>query len=254
MAEWRFGRGWSDAELTAVLADAGTRRRNFTATETDITPEQGWSRHYSKATIAREDVGPPQPGGPFERAWLLVERYAFSDPRIVRGYFDAAVPLLGRVMLVEIRVLGLRCLAGVVVSALRDDSDREQTIRGFRYDTLEGHVERGLEWFLLTKDHGTGAVTFTVHAGWRPGELPNFWSRVGFRLLVRPYQRAWHRMAHLRLRALLGVTDLEPLPRGALVHEGMPLSAAAIQQMAARPFPTITSEDEAPARRVPEAS
>jgi len=47
MAEWRFGRGWSDAELTAVLADAGTRRRNFTATDTDITPEQGWSRHYS---------------------------------------------------------------------------------------------------------------------------------------------------------------------------------------------------------------
>jgi uncharacterized protein (UPF0548 family) len=254
--EWRWGRGWSDAELAERLAAAGQRRRNFDETESGMTPERGWSRHYSQAIVGREAAGPPAADGPFERAWPIVERYAFSDPRIVKGHFDAAAPLPGRVMLIEAQVLGLHYLGPVVVAAVRHDSDGQRTVRGFRYDTLEGHFERGLEWFLLTKDHASGNVTFTVHAGWRRGQLPNVWSRLGFRLLAPRYQRAWHRLAHLRLRTLLGSRGLEPLPRGArLVHSGPPLPAAPVQDTATGPPPApITSENDALARPLVETS
>lgn len=256
MAEWRLARGWSNDELAARLAAARATGRNFSETEAEMTPDRGWSRHYSSAIVGREAPGPPVPGGAFARAWPLMEAYAFSDPRIVKGHFDAAAPLLGRVMLIEARVLGLHYLGSVVVSAVRDVTDGERTVRGFRYDSLEGHFERGLEWFLLTKDHHTGDVTLTVHAGWQRGQLPNFWSRLGFRLLVRRYQRAWHRLAHLRMRALLGSRDLAPLPRGArLVHSGPPLPVASVREAATGPPPApITSEDEARARPVMEAS
>jgi hypothetical protein len=256
MAEWRFGRGWTNEELAQRLAAARVTRRNFDASETEMTPERGWGRHYSNAVIAREAPGAPIPDGPFARAWPLIQRYAFSDPRIARGHFDATTPLQGRIMLIEIRVLALHYLGAVVVSAVRHESDARHTVHGFRYDTLEGHFERGLEWFLLTKEHASGDVTFTVHAEWQQGQLPNLWSRIGFRLLVRRYQRAWHRLAHMRLRALLGSRDLDPLPRGArLVHEGPPLPVAPVQEMAAGPPPApIVIEDDAPARPLEEAS
>lgn len=256
MAEWRFARGWTNEELAQRLASARASRRNFDADEGEMTPEHGWGRHYSNAIIAREAPGPPAVHGMFSQAWPLIERYAFSDPRIARGHFDPAAPLHGRVMLIEVRVLGLHYLGAVIVSAVRHDSDESRTVRGFRYDTLEGHFERGLEWFLLTKDHSSGEVTFTVHAGWQQGQLPNFWSRIGFRLLVRRYQRAWHRLAHMRLRAMLGSRDLVPLPRGSrLVHEGPPLPLAPVQETAAGPAPApIAIEDDAPARPLKEAS
>jgi uncharacterized protein (UPF0548 family) len=247
MSEWRFGRGWSEAELAERLAAAKRARRNFAEAEDEMTPARGWNRHYSQAVVGREPPGPPAPDGPFERAWPILERYQYSDPRIVKGHFDPQGPLLGRVMLIEARVWGLRYLGPVFIAAVRDHATPEETVRGFRYDTLEGHFERGLEWFLITKYHDTGKVTLTVHAGWKEGALPNFWSRWGFRLLARRYQRAWHRLAHLRLRALLDARGLEPLPRGReLVHSGPPLPLWPAQATAAGPPPEpITSEDEA---------
>jgi hypothetical protein len=38
-------------------------------------------------------------------------------------------------------------------------------------------------------------VRFRIHAARKRGPLPNWWSRVGFRLLARRYQRAWHQLA-----------------------------------------------------------
>ena len=256
MAEWRFGRGWSDAELLDRLSRAGTSRRNFDETDDGMTPERGWSRHFSEAIVGREAPGPPMPDGSFARAWPPVERYAFSDPRIVKGHFDAAAPLLGRVMIIEARVLGLRYLGAVLIAALHHETSAGRSERGFRYDTLEGHFERGSEWFIVAKDHASGAVSFRVHAGWRRGDLPNAWSRLGFRLLATRYQRAWHRLAHMRLRALLGSVGLDPLPRGArLVHQGPPMPVAPLQATADGPPPApITSENEAPARPVVELS
>ena len=244
MAEWRFGRGWSNDELTARLARARASVRNFDINE-EMTAERGWHRHYSRAIIAREAPGPPEPDGPYERAWPFLERYAFSDPRIVKAHFDAAAPFVGRVMLLEARVLGLHYLGAAVVAMLRNARDATRAEHGFRYDTLDCHFERGSEWFIVGKDIHTGDITFTIHAVWRRGQLPNFWSRIGFTILAPRYQRAWHRLAHLRLRALLGSVDLEPLPRGArLVHQGPPLNVARVQETADGPAPEpITTED-----------
>ena len=250
MAEWRLGRGWSPSELDARLQSASHRSRNF-ALEDGLSPEHGWNRHASQAVIAREGTGPPEPGGPFFGAWPLVQQYAFSDPRIVVGHFRRGAPLAGRHMLLEIRVLGLHYLGAVVVSATREESDDRKTVYGFRYDTLEGHIERGYEWFLLTKDHASGEVTFTIRAAWQEGELPNAWSRLGFRLLARRYQRAWHRLAHLRLRRMLGSTDLDPLPPAEhlVQYERAPAILAAQVAATGRPFHEIASEREDAARR-----
>lgn len=250
MAEWRFARGWSEGELAERLEWARRSTRNFDEPDRRMTPERGWSRHASTAVIAREPPGRPEADGPFERAWPSLVGYAFSDPRIVRGHFDPDAPLLGRVMLLEIRVLGLRYLGAVIVSALRADSDAERTVRGYRYDTLEGHFERGSEWFQIIKDHASGAVTFNILAGWRRGELPNAWSRLGFRLLAQHYQRTWHRLAHLRMRALLGSVDLDPVPRGArLVTAGPPLPDTHLEE-----WTPIRARDETPPAGAEETS
>ncbi len=254
--EWRFLRGWSDAELTARLTAAAARPRNFADADREMTAERGWGRHFSEAVIARETPGPPERGGAFDRAWTLVEDYFFSDPRIVTAHFDRSAPLMGRRMLLEARVWGLRYLGPVVVAAVRDDRDASRSARGFRYDTVDGHFERGSEWFVVAKDYASGDVTFRIHAAWKRGELPNWWSRIGFNLLARRYQRAWHRLAHLRLRAMLGSAALPPLPRGArLVHSGPPFPVAAVPAVAdgARPS-VINVEQETGEHRVSEAS
>jgi uncharacterized protein (UPF0548 family) len=245
MAEWRFLRGWTDAELELRLRQARSLSRNFDDNEGGMTHERGWSRHHSTALIARETQGPPLPNGAFERSWEHVSRYAFSDPRIVKGHFDPSTPLLHRVMLIEVMIFGLHYLNPVLISAVRQHSDQDHTEHGFRYETLQGHFETGLEWFLLAKDHASGDVTFTIHAGWRGGQLPNWWSKIGFTLLAPRYQRAWHRLAHLRLRQLAGSTGLDPLPYGKrLVTQGPPLPVFATVQSVASGAPPAAVETE----------
>lgn len=257
MAEWRLARGWSEAELAARLESARDLKRNFQLDEERLTAENGWNRHFSEAVVAAEDPGDPEEDGPFERGWELVESYAFSDPRIVKAHFDPREPLLGRRILLELQALGLHYLNAAWVAAVHTDTSEHQTVYGFRYDTLEGHIERGYEWFLLSKDHHTGVVRFRIQAVWSLGDFPNHWSRWGFRLVGRRYQRAWHRLAHLRLRQMLGATTLPPLPPpGRLVHHGVPFSPAggpvALGQVARRhPHPELTTErDTRPSREM----
>ena len=257
MAEWRLLRGWSNEELAARLKAARALSRNFDDSEGSMTHERGWSRHHSTALIAREAPGPPQPGGAFERARDAVARYAFSDPRIVQGHFDPTTPLLHRVMLIEVLIWGLHYLNPVMISAVREHSDGDRTEYGFRYETLQGHFETGLEWFLLAKHHNSGEVTFTVHAGWRGGQFPNWWSKLGFKILAPRYQRAWHRLAHLRLRQLVGSTGLDPLPRGKrLVTQGPPLPVFTTVQAAAsgRPPGAVETEHETTPAQVQETT
>ena len=258
MAEWRFLRGWSEEELKQRLEAAQRAPRNFDESDREMSIDHGWGRHFSEAVIGREAPGPPLPDGSFERAWRATADYLFSDPRIVKGHFDATAPLLGRRMLLEARVWGLRYLGPVVVAAVRDEEVEGRSVRGFRYDTIDGHFERGSEWFVVTKDHATGQVLFRIHAAWKRGQLPNWWSRLGFKLLAQRYQRAWHRLAHLRLRAMLGSVDLPPLPRGTeLVHTGPEFPVTTVQAAASGPTPAeIEIEQNTPssAERLPEAS
>lgn len=211
MAEQRIFHGWSRDEIQQRLAalkkvapsvDAQARREMEAGVGT-------WHPERSEAIIAREPPGPPLPDGPFERARELVANYRFSDPSIVRGHFDPSEPLLGRRMLLEIQVLGLRYLCGVVVGSVRDEQTETESTFGFRYDTLEGHIERGEEWFLVQKDHRSGTVRFTIRSRWKRGDFPNAWSRIGFILLAGRYRALWLRRAHARMRAMLEKEERE---------------------------------------------
>lgn len=223
MAEWRFGYGWTDEELSERLERVSQYDLNFPRTGPESQEGKNWRRYYSESIIGREKPGKPEPGGGFEIAWKAISEYQFSDPGIVKGHFNPKDPLEGRTMLLELKVIGLRYLVGVRVTSIRKNENEKQTQWSFRYDTLQDHIEVGSEWFILTKKHETGEIFFRISASWRPGEFPNWWSRVGFEVVGRKYQLAWHRLAYVRLRELIaqGGKDLDPVPYGEkLVHTG----------------------------------
>jgi uncharacterized protein (UPF0548 family) len=221
VAEWRLLRGWSEDELVARLRALDSANRNFAESPAELARRPGWNQYRSEAVIAYERPGPPLADGYFARAKVAIANYEFSEPAIVLAHFDPRGPLLGRRILLEIRVLSLRYLCGVCVAAVEDEQGERASVFAFRYDTLEGHIERGAEWFILEKDHASGAVSFRIAAAWQPGDFPNGWSRLGFKLLARRYQLRWHRRAHRRLVGLihLSVEDLLPDQRR-LVTEG----------------------------------
>jgi uncharacterized protein (UPF0548 family) len=214
MAEWRLLSSWSSDALKARVNALAGVRRNFDAPEEEMTGEHGWHHYHSEALIASEPDGDAY----FARARVALASYQFSDPGIVVAHFDPAVPLLLRPLLLEIKVLGLHYLCPVVISNIRD----ERTVFGFRYDTLQGHIERGVEWFLLTRNE-QGDIRFRIEARWQRGQLPNWWSRVGFMLLAGFYQRRWHRRAHRRLSLLAHYGSTQPprRDRSGLTHQGV---------------------------------
>lgn len=219
MIEWRWLSGWTEEELVSRLDEARTQGRNYVAGAGEMTLEAGWSQVRSEGVLGHEQAGPPHGEGLFERARKVMETFDFSDPRIVRWHFSADEPLRGRTVLLELRSLGqkLRYLCAVRVGGTRLEHGEKCSIYGFSFETLEGHIEAGREWFLLKKDHETGEVRFHIEASWRPGEFPNWWSRVGFTLVGRRYQRAWHRLTHVRLREL---TRRRPDLVGQPAHSG----------------------------------
>ena len=57
--------------------------------------------------------------------------------------------------------------AALPVPGGRESGPRRTGVFGFRYDTLEGHIERGVEWFLLTKTTGEKSAFASRRAGGR---------------------------------------------------------------------------------------
>nr|MDQ3070752.1 DUF1990 domain-containing protein [Acidobacteriota bacterium] len=212
--EWRLFRGWSPDELKARLNRLESTPLNFDAIETLMTADNGWHHYYSEAIIAIE----PEGHAHFDRARVALANYQFSDPAVVTAHFAPETPLLTRRLLLEIKVLGLRYMCCAAVHKVRD----EPGVFGFRYDTLEGHIERGLEWFLLTRNE-KGEIRFRIEARWQRGDLPNWWSRIGFALLARPYQKRWHREAHRRMSLLAhyGSTARPRADAAGLTHQGL---------------------------------
>jgi uncharacterized protein (UPF0548 family) len=215
MAEWRLFTGWSSAALKRCLEALPAKSLNFDeASEDAMTRERGWHHYHSEAVIARG----PDVDARFARAKTALATYQFSDPSIVIAHFDPAAPLLHRRLLLEIKIWGLRYLCPAVVSTVRDERD----LFAFRYDTLDGHIERGVEWFVLSKSE-SGDIRFRIEARWRRGEFPNWWSRLGFILIAGFYQRRWHRRAHQRL-SLLAHYGSPKRPRRddfGLTHQGV---------------------------------
>ncbi len=213
MAEWRLLRGWSSAELKARLERLPDTPLNFDGVEADMTVDNGWHHYFSEAVIAHQ----PDLDARFHRARVALGNYTFSKPDIVTAHFDPEAPLLARRLLLEINILGVHYLCPAVVNKVRDEPDAF----GFRYDTLEGHIERGVEWFRITRDGS--AIRFRIEARWRRAPLPNWWSRLGFELLSGPYQRYWHRQAHRRLSLLAHYGSTLPPAQDAagLAHQGV---------------------------------
>ena len=214
MAEWRLWSRWPAAAIKSRLDHARSAPLNFDAVEEEMTGERGWHHYYSEALIATETNSDER----FARARAALANYQFSDPGIVVAHFDPAESLLGRRMLLEIQVMGLRYLCPAIVNRVRE----EPRLFGFRYDTLEGHLERGIEWFLLTKND-RGDIRFRIEARWRQGQFPNWWSRIGFVILSGYYQRKWHRRAHHRLSLLAhyGSTQRPRRDWTGLTHQGI---------------------------------
>jgi len=234
MAEWRHLRGWSEAEIAPRLDAIVALPLNF-RDDGALTPADGWNVVKSHAVIAREDPGPPSANGAFSRVWRAVVDFEHSDPRIVIAHFHPATPLVRRHLLLELRALSLRFLCPARVAAVQAESDGASTRRGFTIETLAGHIERGRELFLLEKDHDTGDVRFRIEAAWREGDFPTLWSRVGFELIGRRYQRAWHRLAHLRLRRIAaGLEPHDSLAGVGIAHEGHRMPFEQVQFFAQR--------------------
>jgi uncharacterized membrane protein/uncharacterized protein (UPF0548 family) len=245
MAEIRALHRWSRDELAdRLVALADLPRSVPPAPLHELDVDQGWRVEHSEAIVGRELPGSPAAEGLFERAKQALDTYAFSDPTIVEAHFDPASPLLGRRMLLELKVLGLHYLCGVEVVDVKDDHDDHTSAFGFRYDTLAGHIERGGEWFVVTKDHATGEIRLCITSRWRLGDMPNAWTRAGFRVLAPYYRALWLRRAHERLRALLAKPTIELRPRPArIVDEGPPTGSLPplAQRAHARRAPTLAA-------------
>ncbi|WP_426756333.1 DUF1990 family protein [Myxococcus sp. Y35] len=239
MIEWRWFSGWTEEEMVPRLAKARMLERNFPEVSGEMTLEAGWSQVHSRSVLGHEAPGLPVPRGLFERARQVLETFDFSDPRIVAWHFSAKEPLQGRTVLLELRSLGqqLRYLCGVRVGDTRQEHGEVCSVFGFSFETLNGHIEAGREWFLLRKDHKSGEVRFHIEAAWRPGQFPNWWSRLGFAMVAPRYQRAWHRLTHVRLRELVWKhPELvgQPAQSGQLEHSGHALTTAPVQFFAQR--------------------
>jgi len=185
------------------------------------TPERGWHSDALSQRLHGEPSGEPVPGGAWEVARRLVEDYRMADPAIVRAVWDPSVPLLGRDMLLELRLYRvLSVYAGVRVTRVWDEervlAGRAARVFGFEYATLPGHVELGRMDYEVYKWRDDGTVEFRLHAHSRASQDGAPWVRLGFRLFgrreqVRFYLRCCDRIA--RLTALeLGLSGDPPPP------------------------------------------
>ncbi len=185
------------------------------------TPERGWHADALSQRLPGEPPGDPVPGGAWEVARRLVEDYRIADPAIVRAVWDPTVPLLGRDMLLELRLYRVLSVhAGVRVTRVWDEervlAGRAARVFGFEYATLPGHVELGRMDYEVYKWRDDGTVEFRLHAHSRASQDGAPWVRLGFRLFgrreqVRFYVRCCDRIA--RLTALeLGLSGDPPPP------------------------------------------
>jgi uncharacterized protein (UPF0548 family) len=147
-----------------------------------------------------------------------VRDYEFTDHRLIRGIYRPAEPLLGRDMLLEGRFLALRFYLGVrvtgVVDEAREGPDGPQRVWGWTYRTLDGHLEQGTLTYEVTKDLGSGAVTFGLHAYSRRAPIPNPVVRMGFHMFGRPTQLSFYQRVGRRMNRLVDEhRPGDPLPQ-----------------------------------------
>jgi uncharacterized protein (UPF0548 family) len=203
------------------------------------TPDRGWHADALSQRLPGESPGPPEPGGAWEVARRLMTDYRMADPAIVRATWPPSSPLLGREMLLELRlyrVLSVR--AGVRVTRVWDEHRQDARVFGYEYATLRGHVEQGRMDYEVYKWHDDGAVEFRLYAHSRASHEGAPWVRLAFRLFgrrqqVRFYLRCCERMARLTAREL-GRPEAPPPPAVRLEAADAPDTAELSERLVPR--------------------
>jgi uncharacterized protein (UPF0548 family) len=200
---------WRRCRLKPELALEALRDKSFNfddAERASWSEATGWKIDDYCRPLPGERPGPPEPGGPWERAQEVLRNYEFADPKLMRATFRRDAPLEGRDMLLEARFWGFWFRFGVrvtrVIDGTREVDGRAVRVWGWRYATLQGHLEAGEMSFEAWKWLDSGTVEFRVHVVSRPGRIRNPLIRIGFRLFARRPQvrfakRSCERMASL---------------------------------------------------------
>jgi uncharacterized protein (UPF0548 family) len=210
------------------LDDLARRELNFEPrADGEYTPENGWH-----ADVLRQPMPPGDDA--FTVARQLVMDYRMADPALVRATYDHAHPLLGRDMVLELRLWRLASVhAGVRVTQVWDEERRF----GFQYGTLDGHVEAGLMDYQL-REGEDGTLDFWIHAHSRPAQHGLPWVRLGFRIFgrreqLRFYHRCCERIAVLTAREL-GLPEEPPPPDVSIREADLPDVAEASERLVPR--------------------
>jgi uncharacterized protein (UPF0548 family) len=208
-----------------------------------LTPALGWHVDALSQRLPDEPPGDPTDGGPWWIARRLAEEYRMADPAIVRPTWEPGAPLLGRVILLELRLYRTFSVhVGVRVTRVWDEprvvAGRQARVFGYEYATLRGHVEVGQMDYEVYKWCDDGSVEFRLRAYSRASHEGPRWVRLGFRLFgrreqVRFYFRCCERIARLTAREL-GLPDDPPPPTVRLLEADAPDSAPLAERLPAR--------------------
>lgn len=206
------------ARIQRRLAALERKPLNFDlAALPDASPHSGWSITDICQPLPGEPPGMPLDDGSWQIARRLMSGYEFADPSIVRAYYDPAVPLERRNMLLKLQAaviahlfVGVR--VGEVYEQTREVEGRRARMWGWNYRTLEGHVEMGQMDWQVWKWLDDGRVEFRVHAVSRAARIPNPIVRLGFHLLRDRERRAFLQSTKRRMRTFteLALTDENP--------------------------------------------
>ena len=183
------------AKVQRRLRELTSRSLNFDPDAlADASPATGWTITDLCQPLPSEPPGDPTGGGSWRIARKLMSGYEFADPSIVRAYYDPAVPLEHRNMLLKLQAFGIAHLyvgvrVGEVYEETRERGGTRACVWGWNYRTLEGHVEMGQMDWQVWKWLDDGRVEFRVHAVSRPAPIPNPLIRLGFHLL-RTHERS----------------------------------------------------------------
>jgi hypothetical protein len=183
--------------------------------QSEFTSRLGWKRDHYSAVIADEPPGPTLPDGPFARAREILRTYRFPPPSLIKGFFNPDLQLEGRNMLLRARFLGFTFYFGTrvnkVISETRFDSQRGPLVAwGYSYRTLQGHFEMGQIRFEVVKYLETGHIEFHINAYSKPGRIPQFWYRWGFRIFGRFLQKRFAHASISRMRRMVHEAALRP--------------------------------------------
>lgn len=196
----------SDPAIAAALASLAGIGFNYDNSQPELLDgRHGWIADQAEAMLQPEPPGDPVPGGSFEAARAVLAGCRFVDPGLLHVYYDPAAPLLGRDMLLRVRVgIFRRFLFGARIAEVVDGREGDECLWGYSYRTLATHFEMGQITFCVIKHCPSGEVRVRISRYSRLGSIANPFLRLGARLLTRPMQRRYMRYALRRIPEMVG--------------------------------------------------